>query len=294
MTAPGEPAAGEGIRLRNASKGGAVKSLADADRDVLAWSMRRLAIRGGEAVMEFYRRDGFAIRRKRDSSPVTEADEAADRLIAAGLGAGFPGLPLVTEEQSATHGLSVRTFLIVDPLDGTREFVRRGEDFTVNIALVEDGRPTLGVVYAPAKERLFLTLPERGAVEEAGDLDADRPGEMSPISVAEPDNAALRVVASKSRRDQSTDDYVAKHEVAGLASVGSSLKFCLVATGEADLYPRLGPTMEWDTAAGHAVLAAAGGHVVGMETREPLSYGKASFRNPSFLAHSPGVILAVE
>ena len=256
--------------------------------------MRRLAILGGEAIMEIYRRDDLAIREKRDSSPVTEADEAADRLIAAGLTAGFPDLPLVTEEQSATHDLSARTFLIVDPLDGTKEFVRRRGDFTVNIALVEDGRPVLGVVFAPAKRRLFLTLPEGGAIEETGDLDADRPGAMRLIRVVEPDNAALRVVASKSHRDQATDDYIAKYEVADLVSAGSSLKFCLVATGEADFYPRLGPTMEWDTAAGHAVLVAAGGQVVRKETHDPLAYGKPSFRNPFFLAHSTGVVLAPE
>ena len=254
--------------------------------------MRRLAIQGGEAILEIYRRDDLVIRKKQDSSPVTEADEAADRLIAAGLTAGFPGLPLVTEEQSATHDLSARTFLIVDPLDGTKEFVQRRGDFTVNIALVEDGCPVLGVVYAPAKRRLFLTLPDGGAIEETGDLGADRPGDTRPIRVVEPDNAALRVVASKSHRDQATDDYIAKYEVADLVSAGSSLKFCLVATGEADFYPRLGPTMEWDTAAGHAVLAAAGGKVVWKETHEPLTYGKPSFRNPFFLAHSPGVILA--
>ncbi|MYH60021.1 MAG: 3'(2'),5'-bisphosphate nucleotidase CysQ [Boseongicola sp. SB0675_bin_26] len=256
--------------------------------------MRRLAIQAGEAIMEIYWRDGIAVRKKRDSSPVTEADEAADRLIAAGLRAGFPDLPLVTEEQSATHDLSVGTFLIVDPLDGTREFVQRRGDFTVNIALVEDGSPTLGAVYAPAKGRLFMTLPEGGAIEETGDLDADRPGDTHPVRVAEPDNAALRVVASKSHRDQATDDYIARYEVADLVSAGSSLKFCLVATGEADFYPRLGPTMEWDTAAGHAVLAAAGGHVVRKATHEPLAYGKPSFRNPFFLAHAPGVILAAE
>lgn len=264
------------------------------DRDNLVSTMRRLAIQGGEAIMEIYRRDGFAVRKKQDSSPVTEADEAADRLIAAGLRAGFPDLPLITEEQSSTHELSVGTFLIVDPLDGTKEFVQRRGDFTVNIALVEDGSPTLGAVYAPAKGRLFMTLPEGGAIEETGDLDADRLGDMRPIRVAEPDNAALRVVASKSHRDQATDDYIAKYEVADLVSAGSSLKFCLVAAGEADFYPRLGPTMEWDTAAGHAVLAAAGGHVVRKETHAPLAYGKPSFRNPFFLAHSPGVVLAVE
>lgn len=253
--------------------------------------MRRLSILGGEAIMEIYQRDDLGVREKDDASPVTEADEAADRIIAAGLRAEFPDLPLVTEEQSATHDLDVKTFLIVDPLDGTKEFVKRRGDFTVNIALVEDGVPTLGVVYAPAKKRLFLTGATGGVTEETGDLDADNPGETKPVKVSTPDMSALRVVASKSHRDQATDDYINRYQVADSVSAGSSLKFCLVATGEADFYPRLGPTMEWDTAAGHAVLNAAGGKVVEKESHNTLVYGKPSFRNPFFLAYAPGVDL---
>ncbi len=256
--------------------------------------MRRLSILGGEAIMEIYQREDMGVREKDDASPVTEADEAADRLISAGLRAEFPDLPLVTEEQSATHNLDVKTFLIVDPLDGTKEFVKRRGDFTVNIALVEDGVPTLGVVYAPAKKRLFLTAVTGGVTEETGDLDAENPGSTKPVQVSTPDMSALRVVASKSHRDQATDDYINRYDVADSVSAGSSLKFCLVATGEADFYPRLGPTMEWDTAAGHAVLNAAGGKVVEKETHETLAYGKTSFRNPFFLAFAPGVELAPE
>ena len=145
--------------------------MSDFDRNALVSAMRRLSIEGGAAIMEIYQRDDMGVRAKADASPVTEADEAADRLISAGLRAAFPELPLVTEEQAGTHNLSVTTFLIVDPLDGTKEFVKRRGDFTVNIALVEDGIPTLGVVYAPAKKRLFLTPAGGGAVEESGDLD---------------------------------------------------------------------------------------------------------------------------
>lgn len=256
--------------------------------------MRRLSIEAGRVIMEVYDRADMQVREKSDASPVTEADEAADRLISAGLRAEFPQIPLVTEEQSATHDLSVSTFLIVDPLDGTKEFVQRRGDFTVNIALVRDGVPVLGVVYAPAKGRLFLTAAAGGAVEETGDFDPSQPGPTRTIAVSAPDNAALRVVASKSHRDQATDDYIGLYQVADSVSAGSSLKFCLVATGEADFYPRLGPTMEWDTAAGHAVLRAAGGEVVVRETHRPLRYGKAGFRNPHFLAYAAGVDLVTE
>ena len=270
------------------------KKVSIMDRNALVSAMRRLSIEAGRAIMEVYDRDDMEVRKKADASPVTEADEAADRVISAGLRADFPEFPLVTEEQSATHSQSVRTFLIVDPLDGTKEFVKRRGDFTVNIALVEDGIPTLGVVYAPAKKRMFLTDPEGGAVEESGDFDPDTQGEMRPIHVSSPDNAALRVVASKSHRDKATDDYIARYSVDDMVSAGSSLKFCLVAAGEADFYPRLGPTMEWDTAAGHAVLTAAGGEVLNKVTHAPLAYGKPGFRNPFFLARSPAVDLVPE
>lgn len=264
------------------------------DKPALVSAMRRLSIAAGSAIMEVYDRGDVDVRAKADTSPVTEADEAADAIISAGLRNEFPDVPLVTEEQSATHDLSVSTFLIVDPLDGTKEFIKRRADFTVNIALVEDGVPTLGVVYAPAKNRMFLTRASGGAVEESGAFDLAAVGATRQISVAKPDARALRVVASKSHRDQATDDYISRYAVADLVSAGSSLKFCLVAAGEADFYPRLGPTMEWDTAAGHAVLVAAGGRVVDKTTHAALTYGKAEFRNPFFLAFAPGVPLASE
>lgn len=263
----------------------------EIDRSALVSAMRRLSIEAGRAIMDVYARDDMGVRSKDDASPVTEADEAADAIISAGLRAEFGSVPLVTEEQSKTHGLSVDTFLIVDPLDGTKEFVKRRGDFTVNIALVESGVPTLGVVYAPAKGRMFLTTVDGHVTEETGEFDLNEQGETRVVSVAEPDASALRVVASKSHRDQATDDYINKYAVASTVSAGSSLKFCLVAVGEADFYPRLGPTMEWDTAAGHAVLNAAGGQVVDRETHQPLQYGKPEFRNSHFLAYAPGVSL---
>ncbi len=253
--------------------------------------MRELALLAGNKIMEIYAADDFEVRAKSDQSPVTAADEAADDIISAGLRAAFPDIPLVTEEQAASHAQSSSTFLIVDPLDGTKEFIQRRGDFTVNIAYVHDGSPLRGVVYAPARHRLFYTRPDGKAVEESGPFDKGQAGPTQPIGVSSPDNAALMVVASKSHRDQATDDYINRYAVADMKSAGSSLKFCLVATGEADLYPRLGRTMEWDTAAGDAVLRGAGGHVVRFDDHRPLTYGKTGFENPFFIAHAPGVAL---
>ena len=259
------------------------------DMDRLVSEMRRLALEGGAAIMEIYDSGDLGVETKADESPVTAADRAADRVISAGLRAAFPDVLLVTEEQAATHREAADRFLIVDPLDGTKEFVQRRGDFTVNIALVEDGVPVRGVVYAPAKGRLFYTDADGRSVEEAGPFGAE-PGETRALSVSMPDGP-LKVVASKSHRDAATDEYIARYEVADLVSAGSSLKFCLVAAGEADLYPRLGPTMEWDTAAGDAVLRGAGGAMVRFEDHAPFAYGKPDYRNGAFIAHSPAVAL---
>lgn len=252
--------------------------------EVLIPVMRRLALEAGERIMQVYNSPDFDVKSKSDASPVTEADEAADELISAGLRAAFPYMVLITEEQAASHALRASTFLIVDPLDGTKEFVQRRGDFTVNIAYVENGVPLRGVVYAPAQGRLFYTREDGVSVEEVA-------GAQQVIAVTKPDNAALMVVASKSHRDAATDDYIAKYSVKDMKSAGSSLKFCLVATGEADLYPRLGRTMEWDTAAGDAVLRGAGGHVVRFDDHKPLAYGKEGWDNPFFIAYAPGVDL---
>ncbi|WP_425046862.1 3'(2'),5'-bisphosphate nucleotidase CysQ [Primorskyibacter sp. S87] len=253
--------------------------------------IRRLALEAGDKIMEIYNSNDFEVKAKSDESPVTAADEAADALISAGLRAAFPEILLVTEEQADSHTERGDTFLIVDPLDGTKEFIHRRGDFTVNIALVENGTPTRGVVYAPAKGRMFYTLADGQSVEETGALDKTDVGPVAPISVSGPDNGALMVVASKSHRDQATDDYINKYKVKDSKSAGSSLKFCLVATGEADLYPRVGRTMEWDTAAGHAVLQGAGGRVVRFDDHTPLTYGKQGYANPFFIAYAPGVEL---
>lgn len=263
----------------------------DLDFDKLIPVIRRLALEAGDKIMEIYNSDDFEVKAKSDDSPVTEADEAADALISAGLVEEFPDVLLVTEEQAASHSEKAETFLIVDPLDGTKEFINRRGDFTVNIAYVENGVPTRGVVYAPAKERMFYTLADGVAVEETGPFAKDKIGNTARICVSDPDNSALLVVASKSHRDQATDDYIGKYAVADMKSAGSSLKFCLIATGEADIYPRVGRTMEWDTAAGHAVLHGAGGKVVRFDDHTPLTYGKDGYDNPFFIAYSPAVEL---
>lgn len=261
------------------------------DFERLASAMRRLALESGRKIMEIYESEDFEVRSKSDESPVTEADEAADALISAGLAKAFPDVLVVTEEQAGSHEKNASEFLIVDPLDGTKEFINRRGDFTVNIAYVEQGVPVRGIVFAPAKGRIFYTDATGQSVEETGPLDDNQTGPIAPIAVADPDNSSLRVVASKSHRDQATDAYISKYQAADMKSAGSSLKFCLVATGEADIYPRLGRTMEWDTAAGQAVLAGAGGKVVRFDDHTPLVYGKSGYENPFFIAYAPGVDL---
>jgi 3'(2'), 5'-bisphosphate nucleotidase len=256
--------------------------------------MRRLALEAGDAIMEIYNSDDFEVKAKSDDSPVTAADEAADRLISTGLAEAFPDVLCVTEEQADSHAESASAFLIVDPLDGTKEFIKRRGEFTVNIAYVEDGAPLRGVVYAPAKNRLFYTLADGATVEETPGPDGfakDAPGVVQALSVSDPDNSALMVVASKSHRDAATDDYIGKYAVKDMTSAGSSLKFCLLAAGEADLYPRLGRTMEWDTAAADAVLRGAGGKMVRFDDHTPFTYGKPGYENPFFIAYAPGVDL---
>jgi len=253
--------------------------------DSLLQSLIYSAQRAGGAIMAVYATD-FAVSDKADSSPVTVADQAAEKIILADLGAIAPGVPVVAEESVAAGHVPVIAdrFFLVDPLDGTREFVSRRDEFTVNIALVEAGQPVLGVVYAPARRELYWGDVRAG---KAGHIDADPDGTMpsmgSAIQARQAPAQGLTAVASRSHRTPETDAFLANYSVAEFLSIGSSLKFCLVAAGRADLYPRIGTTMEWDTAAGHAVLAAAGGSVTGLEG-EPFSYGKPGFRNGNFVA----------
>ena len=243
----------------------------------LAAAARRLALEAGRAIMAFYGQ-GPAVQMKDDRSPVTEADRAADRLIVAGLGAADPGIPVISEESAAAAAPPAGgRFWLVDPLDGTREFIAGSGEFTVNIALIEAGRPVLGVVHAPAQGETYVADGLGQAVRVVG---AREPQVIRarPVPAAGP-----AVIASRSHRDAETDAFIAGLGPSRTASAGSALKFALLARGEADLYPRFGRTMEWDTAAGQAVLAAAGGHVRDLDGSE-LGYGKAGFVNPPFVA----------
>ncbi len=265
--------------------------MSDLDFAAVERVLRQLALQAGAAIMEVYNRPEIEVAHKADASPVTEADQAADRLISAGLQAAFADIPVVTEEQADSHSISATRFFIVDPLDGTKEFIQRRGEFTVNIALVEDGNPLRGIVYAPAQERMFYTRADGTATEEIGPFSDAGPQLRRPLQMRAPSPGALVIVASKSHRDAATEAYIQRYPVSESRAAGSSLKFCLLAAGEADFYPRLGRTMEWDTAAGQAVLQAAGGEVLDFHSHSPLRYGKPGFENPFFLARHPDVAL---
>jgi 3'(2'), 5'-bisphosphate nucleotidase len=246
--------------------------------DLLA-AVRPMAEEAGRAALAFYGNQAGA-RKKADGSPVTLADEAADAVILAALRALTPGIPVVSEEEVAQGTGSSRVgarFWLVDPLDGTKEFLTGNGEFTVNIALIEDGRPVLGVVVAPALNETY-----GGTAGEAYLIDAT--GKRK-IFCRRPPAEGETVVGSRSHGDTTAmETFLKDRKVAAFQAIGSSLKLCLIARGEADLYPRLGPTMEWDIAAGHAVLAAAGGGITTVDGG-PLIYGKPDFRNPHFVAH---------
>ena len=246
-----------------------------SNRRPLAAVAHLLALEAGQAIMAFYRR-GAAVRTKADSSPVTEADEAADRLIVAGLREAAPDIPVVSEE-GARRAPAGGRFWLVDPLDGTKEFIGRTGEFTVNIALIEGGRPVLGVLHAPALDETYVADGAGGAVRIEGGA-VPRPVHARAV----PEEGPV-VVASSAHRDAETNAFIAGRRPSRIARAGSALKFGLLARGAADLYPRFGRTMEWDTAAGHAVLAAAGGDVRTADGGA-LRYGKPGFVNPPFVA----------
>ena len=250
----------------------------------LVQSLIDLAVRAGHEILTIYATD-FSAKAKGDLTPVTEADEAAEKVILAGLAKIDPETPVISEEAASAGHIPEASdrFFLVDPLDGTKEFISKNGEFTVNIARVENGVPVAGVVYAPALKRIFWGEKSKGAAE--GTVDGDVVKKWQALNVRPlPDDGAT-VVASRSHRDQATEDFLKTVKVKSLCSAGSSLKFCLVAAAEADLYPRFGRTMEWDTAAGHAVLLAAGGKVVTVEG-PALTYGKRSrgYDNPGFIA----------
>jgi len=244
------------------------------------------AIAGAAAVeiLEVYASGEVAATTKADASPLTLADLAAHALIVARLAELTPGVPILSEEAADTP-FSERSrwqrYWLVDPLDGTREFLARNGQFTVNIALIEGHAPVLGVVHVPVTDSTYLGYPGRGAWRKRPGVPAES------IHVAARSATPLRVVGSRSHRGDSLDSFLASAGPHQLVAIGSSLKFCLLAEGSADVYPRLGPTSEWDTAAAHAVLMAAGGTVSQLDG-EPLAYNtRAELLNPHFVAYGP-------
>jgi len=256
-----------------------------------AADLAQMAHEAGQLILRHYAGNTI-VRTKRDESPVTAADEEAEALIESALAKLAPGVPVIAEEAVAKGRVPklARTFFLVDPLDGTKEFLKKNGEFTVNIGLIEDGRTVCGVVLAPAKGRTFIGEKGKGAYEvpsrenAALDFAAARPIRARAVPAE-----GLVALVSRTHRDSKTEDYLAAYKIADFNAAGSSLKFGLLAAGEADLYPRHGPTMEWDTAAGQAVLEAAGGTVTKLDGT-PLVYGKAAegFRNPSFVARGLG------
>jgi 3'(2'), 5'-bisphosphate nucleotidase len=248
-----------------------------------------LAVQAGGRILDHYAARCVA-KAKSDGSPVTDADVDAEAIILAALPEILPGIPVVSEEAAAA-GIVPHcgaTFVLVDPLDGTREYVSRNGEFTVNIAVIENGRPSLGVVYAPVSGKLWLgDVPARRA--EAMSIPAGRPlseaTDRREIRARKAPGAGIVACVSRSHCDPATVEYLAKLPVGERREAGSSVKFCLIAEGEADLYPRFSPTMQWDTAAGHAILAAAGGSVT-CPDGSPLPYGRHAdgFRNGAFVA----------
>lgn len=244
-------------------------------------------LEAGEVVMDVYHSD-FDVYGKADQSPVTEADRRGEDIITAALKEIAPDIPIVGEEaksEGKCPDISGGTFWLVDPLDGTKEFIKKGSDFTVNIGLIKDGTPVMGFVLAPAMNKCYWGLAGEGAW--IADVENGELVNKRPISTRKSDRDNLVIVASKSHRSPELEAYLEHFPGAENVSIGSSLKLCLLATGEADLYPRLGPTCEWDTAAAHAVLLAAGGSVE-VSGGAPLTYAKdlSTFLNPWFLCRA--------
>ena len=250
------------------------------DREQLLPKVIDIARRAGAAILDVYA-ERFDVTHKEDKSPLTEADLRAHAIIVEGLQSLSPALPILSEEDSGIPFEKRRgwhRYWLVDPLDGTKEFISRNGEFTVNIALIEDHSPVLGVVHVPVKDTTYFASATGGAFKQIGQQPAE------PIHVHTPARSPLRVVGSRSHaRAGSMDAYLDRLGPHALLSIGSSLKFCLIAEGEADVYPRFGPTSEWDTAAAHAIVEAAGGAVVDLQG-QPLRYNtKPDLLNPHFL-----------
>ncbi|WP_446831011.1 3'(2'),5'-bisphosphate nucleotidase CysQ [Candidatus Foliamicus sp.] len=259
-----------------------MEAAASAQLSSLIKPVVRLARDAGRIIMPLFRSRELGVDYKADRTPVTDADHAAHEHIVSGLMRLTPNIPVLSEESGpemrTRQRLDWPLHWLVDPLDGTREFIRGGEEFTVNIALIDAELPVLGVVYAPAKGEMYFGSKGAGAF-----MDGEGPDAATKICVVRPPPKPLRVLASRSYAASAVELYVGAMGKTHRRAVASSLKFCLVARGQADVYPRLGPTSEWDTAAGQAVLESAGGAVLGLDG-QPFRYRKQSILNPPFIA----------
>ena len=250
----------------------------------IAKAVSEIARRAGAAIMEIYENEAdFQVEKKGDESPLTIADQRSNQLICEGLAALDVSFPIVSEENKEIPYEERKNFeyhWLVDPLDGTKEFIKRNGEFTVNIALIHEGRPVLGVVFVPATDELFWAVERAGAFRMAN-------GEILQLNAAEFTLAdeGLRIVTSRSHLNDATRAFVDRLQHPETVARGSSLKFTVIAQGAAHVYPRLGPTMEWDTGAAQIVLEEAGGKVIDEETGEPLRYNKENLRNPYFIAY---------
>ncbi len=246
----------------------------------LAEAVGQITRAAGAEILKVYESDDFGVEHKADDSPLTRADKAANEVIVSGLRELTLQAPVVSEEGSAipyAERKQYTRFWLVDPLDGTKEFIKRNGEFTVNVALIENGRPVLGAVYVPVTDELFFAAQNEGAWQEGV-------GRIAAASFTMQD-PNLKVVASRSHLNEATQAFMDKLNEPEIVSRGSSLKIIELARGEAHLYPRLAPTMEWDTAAAHAVLLEAGGHLVDDHTGKELVYNKEVLRNPEFVAY---------
>ena len=250
------------------------------------------AISAGARIMEVYSEDDFGVEIKSDDSPITRADRVADKLIGRILKQNFPDIPIVSEESNFDLASPVgELYFLVDPLDGTKEFIKKTGEFTVNIAAIVNGKAELGVVYVPVTKELYYRDLNRLSYLERDVTDFEVRGERNQIFCRAADMDNLSVVKSVSHSTPETEAYISRYAPNNYMSAGSSLKFGLIARGLADLYPRLGRTMEWDTGAAHAVLKGAGGNVRRLDTLQELSYGKPGMDNPFFVASSNDMAL---
>jgi 3'(2'), 5'-bisphosphate nucleotidase len=253
------------------------------DFDIYLDDVRSIAVDAGREILKVYERE-YTVTQKKDNSPLTEADRVAHDLIEARLAKLTPAIPVLSEESAAADyaaRATWRRFWLVDPLDGTKEFISRSGEFTVNIALIDGDRPVMGVVHVPVRSETYSACRGRGAFRRAGSDGGER------IQVRRFEGGTATVVASRSHGGSETARFLESLGKYDVANMGSSLKFCLVAAGAADVYPRLGPTMEWDTAAAQCVVEEAGGSVTDLDGR-PLSYNKADLHNPWFIVSGAG------